>query len=195
MGRVGGPVDIEVEEMVAVRALLVYESMFGSTGEVARSVAEGLTEGGCEVEVHEVRSAPAAGAVDFDVLVVGAPTHAFSLSRPTTRRDAVRQGADPGLVDTGLRDWLESLGRRDEARGRPAAAFDTRVTKVRNLPKAASTRAAHMLRRHGYELVTRPAPFLVDDVQGPLLDGELDRARAWGHEIAAAVTSASTAAS
>ena len=195
MGRADRPVDIEIEEMVAVRALLVYESMFGSTGEVARSVAEGLAEGGCEVEIREVRSAPPAGEAHFDLLVVGAPTHAFSLSRPTTRRDAVRQGARAELVETGLREWLDALGRRDEARGRPAAAFDTRVTKVRNLPKAASTRAAHLLRRHGYELVGRPTPFLVDDVQGPLVDGELDRARAWGLEIARSVTAASTAAS
>ena len=84
-----------------MRALLVYESMFGSTSEVARAVREGLTAEGVDVALHEVRSAPAAADADFDLLVVGAPTHAFSLSRPTTRRDAVprdrlrRSRADP----------------------------------------------------------------------------------------------------
>ena len=170
-----------------MRALLVYESMFGCTGSVARAVAEGLAaDGAFEVELHEVSQAPAAGTVAFDLLVVGAPTHAFSLSRPSTRRDAVRQGARPEAAETGMREWLDALGDRDEAGGRPAAAFDTRVTKVRNLPKAASTRASHLLRRHGYRLVSRPAPFLVVDTPGPLLDGELDRARAWGRTVAEA---------
>lgn len=181
-----------------MRALLVYESMFGSTSEVARAVHEGLTAEGVDVALHEVRSAPAAADADFDLLVVGAPTHAFSLSRPTTRRDAVRQGADEDRAETGLREWLRTLGPKDAAHHRPAAAFDTRVTKVRNLPKAASTRASHLLSRHGYQLVSRPAPFLVDDVKGPLLDGELDRAREWGREVARAAlhaTSGSSAAS
>lgn len=169
-----------------MRALLVYESMFGSTGLVARSVAEGLAAGGFEVEIHEVCSAPPAEQVDFDLLVVGAPTHAFSLSRPTTRSEAVRQGAAPEHAQVGLREWLSALGDKQQAHDRPAAAFDTRVTKVRNLPKAASTRASHLLARHGYRLVSKPAPFLVDDVQGPLVDGELDRARDWGRVVATA---------
>jgi len=178
-----------------MRALLVYESMFGSTCEIARAVCEGLAAEGVEVELHEVRSAPAAADVDFDLLVVGAPTHAFSLSRPATRRDAVRQGASADLAETGLREWLGALGPREAAHRRPAAAFDTRVTKVRNLPKAASTRASHLLGRHGYQLVSRPAPFLVDDVKGPLLAGETDRARDWGREVARAALHAPSGSS
>ncbi|WP_395659610.1 flavodoxin/nitric oxide synthase [Nocardioides sp.] len=171
-----------------MRALLVYESMFGSTHEIADAVVAGLTEAGAEVELHEVRSAPAARDADFDLLVVGAPTHAFSLSRPATRQEAVRQGAGAELVETGLREWIAALGPREEAHDRAAAAFDTRVTKVRNLPKAASTRASHLLRRKGYRLVSRPTPFLVEDVQGPLVAGETDRARTWGRELADAAT-------
>jgi hypothetical protein len=65
-----------------------------------------------------------------------------------------------------------------------AACFDTRVTKVRRLPKAASTRAAHLLRRRGATLVERPTGFLVHDVQGPLEPDELARAEAWGRHLA-----------
>ena len=99
-----------------MRALLVYESMFGSTSEVARAVAAGLADEGVEVEVDEVRSAPAGADAEFDLLVVGAPTHAFSLSRPATRKDAVRQGADADVAETGLREWIAALGPREEAR-------------------------------------------------------------------------------
>ena len=62
--------------------------------------------------------------------------------------------------------------------------FDTRVTRVRKLPKAAGTRGGHVLKRIGFTLVERPEPFLVDDVQGPLVEGEIERATEWGRALA-----------
>lgn len=168
------------------KALLVYESMFGSTAQIARAVREGLEAEGFATELVEVGDAPPASEAEFDLLVIGAPTHAFSLSRPSTRQDAVRQGAPPEAAGTCVREWLDAMGPREESRERPAAAFDTRVTKVRRLPKAASTRASHLLLRHGYRLVSRATPFLVEDVKGPLVDGELDRAVTWGRVVALA---------
>lgn len=167
-----------------LRAAVVYESMFGCTREVALAVADGLRSAGLVVDIFDVCVAPSAADLDVDVLVVGAPTHAFSLSRPATRADAVRQGGRPEAAASGLREWLTAI-RPGEGRGRPAAAFDTRVTKVRRLPKAASTRAAHLLSHHGYVLVDRPTPFLVQDTDGPVVDGELDRAIGWGRAVAA----------
>src|SRR4051794_39550000 len=122
-----------------VRALVVYESMFGCTEKVAGAVADGLRQGGLEVQLTEVREAAPAGATGFDLLVVGAPTHAFSLSRPESRAEAVQRGAPPGVATTGLREWLEATPRTPSGEHRLAAAFDTRVTQVRRFPKAAST--------------------------------------------------------
>lgn len=173
-------------EPSALRALVVYESMFGSTQDVAAAVAEGLRAEGLATQLVDVRHAPAPGDAVFDLLVLGAPTHAFSLSRPSTRQDAVRQGASPELASTGVREWIGAMGSREESRGRAAAAFDTRVTKVRSLPKAASTRASHLLARRGYHLVSRPTPFLVHDVKGPLVAGELEHAVTWAREVAVA---------
>jgi hypothetical protein len=65
------------------------------------------------------------------------------------------------------------------------ATFDTRVGKVRHLPGSAAKSAAKALRKIGYTAVVPPESFWVADVAGPLLDGELDRARAWGEELAA----------
>lgn len=169
-------------------ALVAYESMFGCTEAVATAVASGLAEAGFAVTVRDVRSAWAEPVPPFDLLVVGAPTHAFSLSRPSTRLDAVRQGGRAAAEAVGLREWLDGLSHHEPARGRRCAAFDTRVTRVRRLPKAASTRAAHLLVRQGYRPVARPTAFLVEDLQGPLLDGETERARAWGHEVGTAAT-------
>lgn len=166
-----------------LRSLLVYESMFGCTESIAQAVAAGLAEGGADVCLEEVRHAGAVRDHEFDLLVVGAPTHAFSLSRPSTRRDAVQQGAPADRAESGLREWLAGIGP-EEGRGRPAAAFDTRVTKVRHLPKAASTRANHLLTRRGFDSIARPAPFLVQDLKGPVLPGELERAHRWGRDVA-----------
>jgi hypothetical protein len=164
-----------------LHALVVYESMFGNTEAVAHAIAGGLRAGGCTVEVTDVASAPQAIGLDVDLLVIGAPTHAFSLSRPKTRADAVRQGASPERATTGIREWLE--GARPRTNGAAVALFDTRVTKARRLPAAAS-KSAKLARRRGFQLADKPAAFLVHDVTGPLEPGELDRALTWGRELA-----------
>ena len=69
-----------------MRALVVYESMFGNTRELAAAIAEGLAARGAGVELVDAESAPGELADRFDLLVAGAPTHAFGL--PKT--------ADPG---------------------------------------------------------------------------------------------------
>ncbi len=171
-----------------MRALVVHESMFGNTEAVAAAVVEGLQEEGFEVTSVDVADAPPLASVDADLLVVGGPTHAFSMTRPGTREDAVRQGAPAERAGTGLREWFGAApAAKDSAGGsRLAAAFDTRASKVRWLPKSAGTRSGHVLQHLGFTLVDRPTGFLVDDVKGPLLQGETERALLWGRELARA---------
>ncbi|NHT18801.1 flavodoxin [Cellulomonas sp. IC4_254] len=175
-----------------MRGHVVYESLFGNSHAVAEAVAAGLRAAapGADVAVLSVLDAP--DALRTDLVVVGGPTHAFSLSRPETRRSRPdhlddpearrRAEAEPG-ADTGrgVREWLEVL---DTAPGTPAVAFDTRVD--RPVPKRASAGMAKRLRRAGCRLVLPPAGFHVAGMHGPLVDGELDRASAWGHEVARA---------
>lgn len=175
-----------------MRAHVVYESMFGNSHAVAEAVAEGLRASapGAEVEVVNVLVAP--DALRTDLVVVGGPTHAFSLSRPETRRsrpdhvsddDARRRAEGEPGADTGrgVREWLEAL---DTAEGTPAVAFDTRVD--RPVPKRAAAGMAKRLRRAGCRVVLPPAGFHVAGMHGPLVDGELDRAAAWAREVARA---------
>ncbi|WP_202879285.1 flavodoxin family protein [Nocardioides cynanchi] len=166
----------------AVKALVAYESMFGNTERVARAVAAGLRLEGCDTTVLDVSRAGAADLADVDLLVVGAPTHGFSLSRPATRRDAVRQGGRDVVIDIGMREWLDTLVTA--SRLPLVATFDTRVTKVRYLPASASRRAARILDDHGHQIVAAPTGFLVHAVPGPLEPHELDRAIAWGRGVA-----------
>ena len=161
--------------------LVVVESMFGNTEQVGAAVARGLGMAGFDAEVLGVVNAPAQLPADLALLVVGAPTHAFSLSRPNTRADAVRQGADAQRASWGLREWLSAC--HDDGRPPPVAVFDTRVSKVRRLPMAAGPAARRLVRAKGFEVLDRPAYFLVDDVSGPLATGELARATGWGRRI------------
>ncbi len=169
-----------------MRALVVFESMFGNTEKVAGAVARGLQLEGVDAGLLEVHSAPHRLANDLDLLVVGGPTHAFGMSRASTRADAVRQGAPEQRATTGLREWLESV-ELDVESAPGLAAFDTRVTKVRWLPQAAGPSAARAGRRRGLVPVAKPLGFLVDDVRGPLVEGEIERAVEWGRRLGAAL--------
>lgn len=163
------------------RAWVVVESMFGNTEAVGAAVARGLALEGFEAEVLGVAEAPDRVPDDVGLLVLGAPTHAFSLSRPSTRADAVRQGAAAERAETGMRDWLSACHPGDHPP--PVAAYDTRVSKVRRLPMAAGPAARRLAHAKGFAVLDRPAYFLVEDVQGPLAAGEIARATAWGRRV------------
>ena len=167
------------------RVLVVYESMFGNTQKVAKAVAGGLAEVGT-VDVVEVGSAPTPLPEDVDLLVVGAPTHAFGLSRPSTRHSAADQSAGE-LVSAGIgvREWLGEL--RHTGSRTVVAAFDTRV-KMAMVPGSAARRALSRLRGLGFTMLVRAESFYVTGTPGPLKDGETDRAEAWGAKLAAALS-------
>ena len=75
-----------------MKALVVYESMWGNTKQVAEANADGLQES-MEVELVDVNRAPAEPEPDVGLIVAGGPTHAFSMSRTNTRADAVNPPA------------------------------------------------------------------------------------------------------
>ena len=70
-----------------MRALVVYESMYGDAQTIAAAIAEGLSSH-LDVSMCEVGSAPSPVPTDIALLVVGGPTHAMTLSRSSTRRGA-----------------------------------------------------------------------------------------------------------
>jgi hypothetical protein len=166
-----------------MRALVVYESMYGNTRAVAGAIAEGL--GGAPV-----RSVHGASDVEAELLVVGGPTHMHGLATSGSRKmaaEAVKEDGhgelEPGATDApGLRHWLRDLRKAD---GAHAATFDTRLDRAAALTGSAARGIARRLRRRGYEVIESES-FLVEDSEGPLEDGELERARAWGTSLAQA---------
>jgi len=175
-----------------MRALVVYESMFGNTRAVAEAVAEGLAgarDGVVAVarSVAEVRDAELLG---LDLLVLGAPTHAWSLSRPSTRDNAAKLAAqskgrlqlEPHAIGPGLREWLERHVATLPA-GTALACFDTRVSVPMGISGSAANATARHLRRVLRPPMGAPVGFRVSK-QDELVDGELARAREWGRGLA-----------
>jgi hypothetical protein len=170
-----------------MKAVVVYESMYGNTHLVADAIGRGLAGGG-EVVVVPVTEAAPALVTDADLLVVGGPTHAHGMSRPSTRKAAVEQAKD-NPVDpaafAGLREWLETVPPLAAS----SAAFDTRAgVAPALLTGRASKGIARQLHQHGFGQVAEPESFLVDK-DNHLQPGEVERAERWGARLAAAVTS------
>jgi hypothetical protein len=173
------------ERRAMMRALVVFESMFGNTQIVARAVADGLSS--CmAVDVVEVGAAPTVIDNDVELLVVGGPTHAFGMSRPATREGAAKQAAQ-GVVSTGigLREWLAAV--QGGSASVAAAAFDTRFKKPRWLVGSAGRAVEKRLRGLGFRVVTQTQSFYVGGTPGPLLDGEPERALRWGERLGSEV--------
>ncbi|MCW2771487.1 MAG: hypothetical protein JWR27_2920 [Aeromicrobium sp.] len=167
-----------------MRALVVYESMFGNTAAVARAIAEGIQEA-MPVDVREVADAPLDVVDQVDLLVAGGPTHALSMSRPRTRAEAFAQGGTSGKVDVGLREWIRRVPAGDHAAS--LVTFDTKMSRARRWPGSAAKSAAKAGRRHGVSVADAPKSFYVTDTAGPLVDGEIERATAWGRALGALV--------
>jgi len=169
-----------------MRIAVVYESIYGNTAAVARAVAEGLRALG-EVDVRAVGDE----SVEADLLVVGAPTHAHGLPSSMTRKsieEAAEQAEAKGNAldyqpTAGIRTFLDGLPEVD---GTAAACFDTRFDKSRILTGSAAKTMAHKLGRRGYWIVADPESFFVLDTEGPLKEGELDRATRWGVSLGTA---------
>ena len=165
-------------------AVIVYESMFGATRQIAEALARGMGSSVTATVVnvnHAGTSFPTA-----DIVLVGGPTHVHGMSRPQTRDEAAAWTRDPdrhlslepGAPGIGIREWIEALtgpvGR--------FLAFDTRVDASRLLSGSAATHIQKALRRAGGEPVGEEQSFRVHD--NTLDAGELARAEQVGADLA-----------
>jgi hypothetical protein len=187
-----GTMDVKASdrlEVTAMRAVVVYESMYGNTHRVAEAIGDGL-QTAFDVSVVPVAQADPAVLADADLVVVGGPTHVHGMSRATTRKAAVEAAdkpvsplqVEPDALGQGLRDWFGSLGQYSVK----AAAFDTRLHAPAALTGRAARGVARSLRAHGFDVIAEPESFLVTK-QDQLEAGETNRARDWGAKLAASI--------
>lgn len=146
-----------------MKSMVVYDSEFGNTRELAVAIA-GQLEADGSVQIESVREEqPPVLPDDLKLLVIGGPTQVHRVS-PL------------------LRKWLDAIPSYS-LDGVEAAAFDTRIPGARWLTGAASKGIAKALRRTGATLVAPPESFVVQGREGPLAEGELQRGRAWAANI------------
>ena len=148
-----------------MKALVVYDSVFGNTEKVAQAIAAAL-----QTTAVPVVQAALDQLEGLDLLIVGSPTRGF---RPTE----------------GVAQWLNALSN-NHLTGVGVAAFDTRIDLatidssvfrfIVNKGGYAANTIAKTLEKKGGRLRASPEGFLVTGEQGPLKDGELERAAAWG---------------
>jgi flavodoxin I len=140
-----------------MKTLVVYDSLYGNTKTIAQAIGDAIPD---EVEVLHVGEANASGLDAYDLLVVGAPTHA----------------AKPSPDMQGFLDQIQAPALE----GVNVAGFDTRVThKLARLLGFAAPKIAKALQKKGGTLVGPPGDFYVTGGEGPLKEGEVERAAGW----------------
>ncbi len=170
-----------------MKAIVVFESMYGNTRLIAEAVADGLRW--CiPTEVVVASDAVAIDLEGVELVVVGGPTHAWGLSSKRTRggarQDSVKHPdhvLDVAQSGTGIREWLQTLeGSHPQCR---AAAFDTRLDKPQALTGSAARSIDRRLRRLGFTTCSKAQSFTVTGMAGPLASGEVERAEQWGESM------------
>jgi hypothetical protein len=169
-----------------MKALVVYESMYGNTHEIAEHIAAGLRIAGVAADVVQVNECLEDAVRESDLVVVGGPTHVHTMAGPRSRKAAADRAAatnqtlEQSAVGDGLREWFDAMS---VVCGVAAAAFDTRQDAPAALTGQASGRIRSQLLNRGFRVVAPPRSFLVDK-RPRLLAGEAERAEQWGATIA-----------
>ena len=158
-----------------MKSIVLYDSQYGNTEKIAQTIRYVLAEQG-DVTLLRVTEFKPGMLAGVDLLIVGSPTQGF---RPTAATRACLKGIPAGQL-----------------KGIRVAAFDTRFTQ-RNIQKPkflalmvkifgyAAEPIGNALQKSGGKLVVPPEGFYVDDTQGPLVEGELERAADWARRLLA----------
>jgi flavodoxin len=149
------------EEVFLMKALIVYDSAYGNTEKIARAIGGAITG---EVKVLRPGKVNPSELASVDLLIVGSPTQG---GRPT-----------PAILD-----FLNKIPER-AVKGVNVAAFDTRFsTKLAAIFGYAAGKIAGSLKKRGGTLILPPEAFFVKGKEGPLKEGELERAAGWAKEL------------
>jgi flavodoxin I len=156
-----------------MRVLVIYDSFFGNTEQIAQAIGRALDPQG-DVRVRRVSSVRPEDVAGVEMLIVGSPTRGFR--------------ATPAIMNL-----LKALPR-DSLRGVKVAAFDTRIGEadinsrvLRFFVGTGGYASKHImggLTKKGGQPGSPAEGFLVEGTEGPLKDGELERASDWAKGLA-----------
>ena len=145
-----------------MEALVIYDSQFGNTEQIARTIAASLGE--CvKTKVMSAEEAMQQELSGFGLLIVGGPTQMHH--------------ARPALMNI-----LNQL-THSSLNGVQAATFDTRMHAPKLFSGSAADIATKQLKQAGCRIIAPPESFFVGGSEGPLAEGEIERASKWAHEL------------
>jgi flavodoxin len=163
-----------------MKALVIYDSLHGNTEKIAHAIGSGLAAAAgvsAGVEVIKASVLQPDQLTGMDLLLVGAPTH----------------GSQPSPA---VHEFLNRIPNGALA-GVKVAAFDTRtdmdkqtgavrwIGKIFDRLGYAAPKISSRLEKKGGQVIKPPEGFIVKGTEGPLEDGELERARDWAMQIQA----------
>jgi flavodoxin len=144
-----------------MKTLVIYDSTYGNTAQVARAVGQAIAG---DFMVRAVTEVKLADLERMDLLVVGSPTNG---GRPTPAVQAFLNGIEGAIL-----------------KGLNCAVFDTRLTqKWVMIFGYAAGHIGKSLEARGAVLLVPPEPFFVKSKEGPLKEGEIERAIAWAKTL------------
>ena len=144
-----------------MKALVVYDSTYSNTEKIAKAIGTALTG---DIKVLRAAEANDAELNSYDLIIIGSPTYG---GRPM-----------PSVAD-----FMNKISE-SAIKGKKVAAFDTRIpTKIVKIFGFAADRIAKNLKDKGANLVVPAEAFYVAGKEGPLKDGELERAAVWAKTL------------
>ena len=141
-----------------MKSLIIYDSFFGNTKLLAETIGKEL---GNDTKVMHVSDFKQEDLRGVSLLIVGSPILGWRPSEKTTA-------------------FLMSFGK-DQLKGIKVATFDTRVKII--IHGDATKKMSEMLSNSGAEVIVEPSWFIVTGKEGPLADGELEKAKEWAKQI------------
>ena len=146
------------------RVFVVYDTKYGNTKLVAEKIVEGIGEvEGIETAISDVKETDPKKAADYDAILIGSPTHFGGPVR-------------------GINKFIDKLGKLD-LKAKWVAVFDTYLGEdfeksVKKMEKRINEKVPRL------KLVTSGLSIRVDDMKGPVTDGEFPKCRDFGKRIA-----------
>jgi len=151
-----------------MKALMVYDTKYGMTEQVAKAIMKGMKESGVsEIVMKKVGDANEADFKGSDAWIFGSPVHL---------------GGATGDAKKALSTAIQT-----GANGKKGTAFDTRFAGYTG--KGAAEKMMEKMEEAGTGKLAEPQPFVVLKTKGPLAEGEEAKATAFGKKIAEALRS------
>jgi flavodoxin I len=150
-----------------MKALIVYDSLYGNTQEAAQAIADSLRNNGVSTACVQIGHFTDNALLNCDMLILGSPTHYWN---PTKQ----------------MNDFLKQLSRL-RLNIRYASCFCTKLNN--SMSGSAASKMGISLRKLRFTMVIKPLDLFVKSVKGPLQQGELQTSQRYAEAIAKSLIS------